>query len=305
MTTPSDRPVTIINVTPSLAIRLTIYGMMLLAIGLEIMSVLLEKIGYTSHSDTAWLVIGVKITAVYFVTLALHEAVHGFFFWVFGGHPKYGAGLAAWFLPYFYATAPGDPFTLFQMTVIGLAPFVVLSAASLALLLLGSAWSTIAAAAFVTNFSGATGDLWFVGQILRFRHCRDLRLIDLKSGLAVHSSDPEAKAIAERLPDGRIRALSGLLVHWFVASAILFTSIFPAAILLDLLHMGNTTIGPSWFPLFSVVSVEGQSFGISFGGNAILVTGLLLALLFLPFDVFKRKRNDDSGSGSSPHPAFL
>lgn len=295
----------IINITPKLAIRLSAYGAMLFAFGLIIVTALRSESEHGSNPGTGWLLSGLELTAAYFATLLLHEGVHGFFFKLFGGHPKYGAGRVAWVLPYFYATSAGDPFTLFQMTVIGLAPFVVLSTASLALMLLVPAWSAVAATAFVTNLSGAVGDLWFVAQIFRFRHCRDLRLIDLQSGIAIYSSDPGAKTIADRFPVDRTGPLSRLVMRWCLASAILFTSMLPVAIAVDLLHKGNTTIGPSWFPLFSVISVEGQEFGISFSYTAILAAGLLLALLLVPFDLFKRKRHDDSGAGTAPHPVFL
>lgn len=305
MTSASDTPVIVIKITRALAIRLAVYGATLFALGLLAVAILLGKYKYILHHDSAWLLSGLKFIAVYFVTLALHEAVHGFFFWVFGGHPKFGAGLAARFLPYFYATSPGDPFTLFQMTVIGLAPFVILSIASLGMMLLTPALAAIAATAFVTNFSGAVGDLWFCAQIFRFRRCRDLRMIDLESGIAVYSSDPSANEIAERVPIERAGPLGRLLLRWIVATVILFTSITPMVLVLELTQRPSTTIGPSWFPLFSVILAEGGGFDVFFSGRDILVTGLLLALLFLPFDLQRRKPRRDTGTGASPHPAFL
>lgn len=299
-----ETPVTVINLTRTLAIRLAVYGTGVLGLGLVIVAVLYGKSAY-HHPGDAWLLPGLKITAAFFMTLALHEAIHGFFFWVFGGHPQYGAGVAARFLPYFYAASPGDAFTLFQMTVISLAPFVILSAASLALMVLAPASFSIGAAAFVTNSSGAVGDLWLVAQIFRFRRCRDLWMIDMKTGLAIYSSDPLAKAISEQFPLERTGALSRLLIRWIAASVIMYVSVFPAAILVDVLHLGSMTIGPSWFPLFSVESIPGQVFGVSVDITPILVAGLLLALIYLPFDLRKRRRRADSGPGASPHPAFL
>lgn len=305
MTSPSQNPVTVLTITRTLAIRLTVYGTGLLALGLAILAVLFGTSGHNFHPAGAWLLSLLKITAVFFMTLALHEAIHGFFFWVFGGHPRYGAGVAAGFLPYFYATSPGDRFTLFQMTVIGLAPFVILSAASLALIALAPPFFTIGAAAFVTNFSGAVGDLWLVAHIFRFRRCRDLWMMDMKSGVAIYSSDPSAKEITTQFPPERTGILSRLVMRWIAALLILYASTMPALILPEMLHLGNMTIGPSWFPLFSFEAIEGQSFGVWVNHSAILVTALLVALLFLPLDLRRRKRHENTGSGASPHPAFL
>ena len=85
------------------------------------------------------------------------------------------------------------------MTIIGLAPFVILSLASLVLMLLVPTLANLSAVIFITNFSGAVGDLWIVREMARFRHSRDVWAVDSRDALEIHSADPNAQKIAKRL----------------------------------------------------------------------------------------------------------
>jgi hypothetical protein len=104
---------------------------------------------------------GVVFTSI--LVLVLHEAVHGLVFWAYTrSRPRFG--YAGW---YAYATAPGWFFSRGQMLVVGLAPLVTISVATLAtawiapvplavLLLLGT----------VVNAAGAVGDVYFSARLL-------------------------------------------------------------------------------------------------------------------------------------------
>src|SRR5206468_6687775 len=87
---------------------------------------------------------------------------------------------------------------LWQMLVIGMSPFVLVCAAALGWAFAFPAMAPYAAVAFVTNFSGAVGDMWLMRQVLRFRTMKGLTLVDFRNGLAVHARAPRAKAIATR-----------------------------------------------------------------------------------------------------------
>ena len=77
--------------------------------------------------------IGINITigtipilvALFIGTLILHELIHGVFVSIYGGKPRYGAGIT-FYLPYLYTTTK----TIFlrdQFIVIVIAPLIVIS----------------------------------------------------------------------------------------------------------------------------------------------------------------------------------
>jgi len=94
-----------IGINKSQALRLSGYMVVLVFLGAGLFS------SVTGGGNNGALNPVVAII-VYFAAIAAHEAVHGFFFKVFGGNPKYGVGLMYYFFPYAYATSPGQPYTL-------------------------------------------------------------------------------------------------------------------------------------------------------------------------------------------------
>lgn len=87
-------------------------------------------VGFNFTSST------ILVSIVLFIgTMVLHELIHGAFISKYGGKPSYGAGIAHFILPYFYATTK----TIFprnQFIVIAIAPLVVLSLAGIGIWLL-------------------------------------------------------------------------------------------------------------------------------------------------------------------------
>lgn len=116
---------------------------------------------FTINAETA-LPLLFEALLVIFITLTLHELVHGFFFWLFTGErPRFGIGPG-----YAYAAAPDWYFPKGKYLIVGLAPLVVLSAAGLlAILLVPVTWIGPLFLAIVFNAGGAIGDLYICIRI--------------------------------------------------------------------------------------------------------------------------------------------
>jgi hypothetical protein len=225
---------------------------------------------------------------------------------LFGGRPQYGVGRLNWIAFYAYATAPGAPFTLMQMTVICLAPLVLISAGTLAIAWLAPAAGMFAMVAFATNFSGAAGDLWMVVQMWRFRRCHQLRFADVDNGLDIHTPDPAASAIAAALAARRNSIGPRILLRCLAASSLMLVAVVPLGLLISMSSLRHVTIGPSQFAIVSYDVSETGAFGVSLDIGALLVVGLICALLSLiVVRPAKRRAADESPSAGSPHPALL
>jgi hypothetical protein len=96
--------------------------------------------------------------------IVLHEATHGICFWYFTrSMPKFALKLT-----YAYAAAPTWYLPKNQYLVTALAPLVGLSVLGVLLMLVVPREAFVALLFFlVTNASGAVGDLWVVGWLLR------------------------------------------------------------------------------------------------------------------------------------------
>lgn len=297
--------VCVIGLTRSVSIRLSGYGTVMFFLAFGVLADLSEIFRWAMRWDSSTLLQGIVLVACALGTIAIHELIHGLFFRAFGGHPKYGVGLAAGVLPYAYATSAGQ-FTLMQMVTIGLAPFVLLSLISIVVLALVPALSAAAVVVFIMNFTGAVGDLWMVREILRFRRCKDVWTVDAKDGIAIHSEDPAAHEIAERLAgcDDRIKA--HFVTWWIGVSFLMLASVSPLTILLSELGAERFVLGPAPWPLYTF---EGASdgFAFTFDLRVLLAAGFLFALLRVLFDRWKLRPGRDARAGENtpPRPAFL
>jgi hypothetical protein len=105
----------------------------------------------------------VSLGAATFIMIILHEAVHGFFFWLFSGHfPEFG------FKGYYaYAAMPDGVYLQRDRYILaGIAPVILLTMAGLALLPILPAWSLPALLIFLAgNASGSVGDVLVVGWL--------------------------------------------------------------------------------------------------------------------------------------------
>src|ERR1700720_1898541 len=102
----------------------------------------------------------------FLAVLPVHELVHAALVRLFGGRPRFGAGVKGG-MPYLYVTDPGRRFSRNRFLAITLAPLALIDGAALALLLARPDWSW-AAPALVGNTSGAVGDLWVAALLVRF-----------------------------------------------------------------------------------------------------------------------------------------
>jgi hypothetical protein len=256
----------------AVVLRLSAYGVLLAFLCAGAISAL------TASSRSGLTPIGwvqpVLYLAVYFGVVVAHEFVHGLFFSLFGGKPRYGAGVK-YFMPYFYATSPADQFSIRQMIVIGLAPLLTISTLSLAGVFLAPSLAPYLAVAFIGNTAGAVGDLWMTSRLVGFLAVPDAAVVDLVDGMAVHSADPEASQIAERLTAGDTRP-AGFVVHWIGATLAVLVLEALAAVLGPFFG-DSLLIGPTQLPLMAFEkSAEGLSW--TFNLASPLVAGLVFAL---------------------------
>jgi hypothetical protein len=109
------------------------------------------------------LLVLVALVAVIVLVAATHEAVHGVGFWLAtGARPAFGIRV-----PYAYAAAPNWFIPRDQYLPIALAPFVLITLAGLALLLVVPSAAILALAlGIVLNAVGAIGDLIAVVWLL-------------------------------------------------------------------------------------------------------------------------------------------
>lgn len=108
----------------------------------------------------AW--VGINILGS-IVILGIHEFVHGLAFMLWGGKPYYGARL-----PFaLYCSARNQLFPRNYYIVVGLAPFVVITLIAIIFIIIAPALASYGLLAWISNFSGAVGDLMAVRWLLR------------------------------------------------------------------------------------------------------------------------------------------
>ncbi len=98
------------------------------------------------------------------VMVVLHEALHGFFFWLYTrAMPKFAFRGA-----YAYAAAPTWYLPKAKYLTVALAPVVLLSLLGIGLMaVVPAGWFLALLFILITNASGAVGDLWVVAWLLR------------------------------------------------------------------------------------------------------------------------------------------
>jgi hypothetical protein len=269
---PPGTPVYIIVLGKWATLRLAAYSVLLIFLAAGVFSAL------TRSDDTVWAssdwVTPVLYVAVYLGTIVTHELVHGFFFRIFGGSPRYGAGVSH-LMPYFYATSPGHAFPLRQMIVIALAPLLVLSSLSLIVALLIPALVGYLADVFIGNTAGAIGDIWMTSCLIRFRGLKDVTVVDLANGMAIYTRNTKADEIAEKLSARDERGPS-FVVQWIGAASVVLVAEILAGFI-GPLFTDSLLIGPLQIPL---VAFTRSSDGLvwTFGLASPLLAGLLFTL---------------------------
>ncbi len=206
-------------------------------------------------------------------TLILHELIHGLFISRYGGKPRYGIGIAHFILPYFYTTTK-TVFPRNQFIVISIAPFLSISLVGIGLMAafpLIAHWIFIP---FVTNASGAVGDLWVTSNLLRCP--KHVLLEDQKTGLIIYGKEND-KPINISTAGFGSRFSKVFILCFFVLGILMGT----APIVLDILGVESFTIGPtnSFYTIFEFHGSQ-DGFGFSFFPLSILAISVIAGLVY-------------------------
>ena len=266
-------PVYVIALGPWMTVRLAAYSVVLLFLAAGLFSALTQRSG-PAQLPNNWIT-PVLYIVVYLATIIVHELIHGLGFRLFGGRPRYGAGIK-YFLPYLYATAPDHAFPLRQMIIIALAPLLVLSSLALVVALLAPAWVGYLAVVFIGNTVGAIGDIWMTSYLIRFRGLQAVTVVDLADGMAIYTPDTSASEIAATLARHDEHS-PGFVVQWIGATVAVFAAEFLAG-LIGPFFTDSLLIGPPQLPLVAFTNAD-AGFQWTFGVASPLLAGLLFALV--------------------------
>ena len=226
------------------------------------------KVGFNFTSGTILISV-----ALFIGTVILHELIHGVFMSIYGGKPRYGAGIAYFILPYFYATTK-TVFLRNQSIVIAIAPLVVISLVGIGLM---AAFPSIAhwtLLPLVINASGAVGDLWVTRNVLRYPE--HVLLEDRKTGLIIYGKETDKPMNISTTGFGQ-RFFKVFILCFFAVGILM--GIAPIA--LDILGVESFTIGPtnSLYTIFEFHSPE-EGFGFSFFPLPILAISVIAGLVY-------------------------
>ncbi len=268
----TSTPAYVIALGSGVALRLAAYSVLLIFLAAGVFSALTRSDGATWTSSN-WIT-PVLYFVVYLVTIVAHELVHGLFFRIFGGSPRYGAGVS-YLLPYFYTTSPGHAFPLRQMIIIALAPLLILSSLPLGASLLFPALAGFLAMVFIGNTAGAIGDIWMAACLIKFRGLKDVTVVDLANGMAIYTQDARADEIVKKL-SAHDKGAPGFVVQWIGAAAVVLLAEALAG-LIGPFFTDSLLIGPSQFPLVAFTN-SSEGFVWRFGLASPLLAGALFVL---------------------------
>jgi len=226
------------------------------------------KLGFDYASGTILLSV-----ALFVGTMVLHELIHGVFMSKYGGKPSYGAGIAHYILPYFYATTK-TVFPRNQFIVIAMAPLVVISLVVIGIM---AAFPSIAHwmfIPFIINASGAVGDMWVTRNVLRYP--KHVMLEDRKTGLIIYGKETDKPLNISTTGFG-IGFSKAFTLCFFAMGVLMGMAVIP----LDILGVESLTIGPanSFFTIFEFHSSE-EGFGLSFFPVSLLAISVIVGLVY-------------------------
>jgi hypothetical protein len=237
------------------------------------------NVGFNFTSGT------ITISIILFIgTMVLHELIHGAFISKYGGKPSYGAGIAYFILPYFYATTK----TIFprnQFIVIAIAPLVVISLAGIGIM---AAFPSIAHWMFiplVINASGAVGDLWVTRNVLRYP--KHVLLEDRKNGLIIYGKETDKAMNISTIGFGS-RFSKVFILCFFAVGFLMGIAVIP----LDILGVESFTIGPtnSIFTIYEYYNSD-KGFGFKFFPTSLLAISVIVGLAYA---IIKPPKNQKS-----------
>jgi hypothetical protein len=239
------------------------------------------KVGFNFDFTSGTILISV---ALFIGTVVLHELIHGVFMSIYGGKPRYGAGIAHFIFPYFYATTK-TVFLRNQFIVIAIAPLVVISLVGIGLM---AAFPSIAhwtLLPLVINASGAVGDLWVTRNVLR---CPEHVLLeDRKTGLIIYGKETD-KPMNISTTGFSSRFLKVFMLCFFAVGFLM--SMVPIA--LAILGVESFIIGPanSLYTIFEFHGSE-EGFDINFFPTSLFAISVIAGLVYAIIKTGK-PRND-------------
>jgi len=118
-----------------------------------------------------WLAVSVGLLLCVVVP---HELLHGVFLARYGDSPDYGIGVSHFVLPYAYAGTSGARYTRNQLLIALLAPFVVLTAVGIAVMVIVP--TPVLIVPLAANAAGSIGDLWMAAVL--YQYPADVRVGD-------------------------------------------------------------------------------------------------------------------------------
>ena len=226
------------------------------------------KVGFNFTSGTILISV-----ALFIGTLVLHELIHGVFMSKYGGKPRYGAGIAHFILPYFYATTK-TVFPRNQFIVISIAPLVAISLVVIGIMAVFPSIAHWMFIPFVMNASGAVGDLWVTRNVLRYP--KHVLLEDRKTGLIIYGKETDKTMDISTTGFGS-RFSKAFILCFFAVGFLMGIAPIP----LDILGVESLTIGPtnSFFTIFEYHSI-GEGFGFHLYPLSILAISVIVGLVF-------------------------
>lgn len=151
-----------------MAIVLNLAGLGILLLTFWLLAIFANKV-HPELSNTSFklainLVNLLLLVLILVISMAVHEMIHGAFFWFFTrSRPVFGLGLS-----YAYAAAPDWYIPKRQYWIIGLAPLLLIDLAGLLVMTFFPPAALVpAAVAIGFNTGGAVGDLWIVYRLFR------------------------------------------------------------------------------------------------------------------------------------------
>lgn len=211
--------------------------------------------------------------ALFIGIIVLHELIHGVFMSKYGGKPHYGAGIAHFILPYFYATSK-TVYSRNQFIVIAIAPLVVISLIGIGIMAALPSIAHWIFIPFIVNASGAVGDLWVTRNVLRYP--KHVMLEDRKTGLIIYGKETDKTINISTT--GFVTSFSKVFVLCFFAVGFL-AGIAP--IPLSILGVESFTIGPanSIYTIFEYHTI-GEGFGFNLYPLSIFAISVILGLVY-------------------------
>ena len=225
------------------------------------------KVGFNFTSGTILISV-----ALFIGTVILHELIHGVFISIYGGKPRYGAGIA-YILPYFYTTTK----TIFlrnQFIGIAIAPLVVISLVGIGLMAASPSIAHWTLLPLVINASGAVGDLWVTRNVLRYP--KHVLLEDRKTGMIIYGKETDKPMNISTTGFGS-RFFKVFILCFFAVGFLMGIAPIP----LDILGVESFTIGPpnSPYTIFEFHSSE-EGFGFHLYPLSILAISVIAGLVY-------------------------